>query len=160
MLTFLFGQFHCFFIMSQVFANFDCCFNVKEITLKGWFWKKIAKILDFLFFDVTVQQKGSVLFFGNFSFMHFLKILNQKIDLGNVQILSNDVRRLYKANCENVLFNCIRKFAFGVQRVAVKSWDLSEKTLLTILVFGKSVSFMVKRSLEESFDLERIVPFN
>jgi hypothetical protein len=62
-----------------------------------------------------------VLFFGNFSLMNFLKILDQKIDLGNVQILSNDIRRLHKANCENVLLNCIRKLAFGVQRVTVKS---------------------------------------
>lgn len=160
MLAFLLCQFHGLFIMGQILANFNCGFNIEKVAFKRRFWKEITEIFNFLLLYIAIQQQGSMLLFSYFSLMDFFQILNQEIDLRNIQILSDYIRRFNKTNCQNILLDGVGKLAFGVQRITMKSWNFGQEAFFTILIFGESISFIVKGPFEESFNLERIVPFN
>lgn len=101
-----------------------------------------------------------MLLFGDFSLVDLLQVLNQKVDLRNIEVLSYHIRRFHKPNGQNVLFNRIRKLPFGVQRVSMESGYFRQEAFLAVLVFGKSVGLIVERPFEESFYFEGVVPFS
>lgn len=101
-----------------------------------------------------------MLLFRDFPLMDLLQVLDQKVDLRNIEVLSYHIRRLHKPNRQNVLFNRIRKLPFGVQRVSMQSGYFCQEAFLAVLVFGKSVRLIVERPFEESFDFEGVVPLS
>ena len=101
-----------------------------------------------------------MLFFCLLLFMDFLEILYEIVDLGDIEELTDYIGRLDKANSQDILFDSALENALRIEKISMEPRYFSKKGLLTILVFGKTPSLVVKRALEECFNFEGIILFS
>lgn len=81
MFVLLLCQFHGLVVVLQVFANFNGSLNVKKIAFETTFRKEVAQIINFLLFNIAVEQQSGMLLLRLLLLVDFLKVLDEVVDL-------------------------------------------------------------------------------
>jgi len=70
MLIFLLCELHCLLIVVEVLTYFDGSLDIEKIAFQGGLRQELTQVFNLLLFYIAVEQKGCVLLFGYFLFMH------------------------------------------------------------------------------------------